>query len=674
MAFVLALAAMLAGVLVTYLYDDDQSCAARLCTGAAIGFAMLGLIGFVFASLFGLTPLTVALSGATTVAAPIAALILLTRRQQHSRAQPLVDVAAAIRAAICNMPGLVRLPVRLKRQALAYLAYYTLILLLLSVLFNTAMYTRADGIYTDGHNKSDLPLHIGIITGFVHGENFPPEHPELAGARLTYPFLADFIAAMFMQAGLKSIRTALLLENLVLALALVGVLHRWALKLTGDRVAALVAPLLIFFSGGLGWVVFLRDWLNGESSIFEMLGNLPHDYTIYINNLVWSNTLTTLLLTQRSLLLGLPLFLIVWTLWWQACGEAASAVPQHNHQQRGPEAVEAAAMRRMIAAGAIAGLLPLAHAHSFVVLIGMGAWLALLFRRCRLWAVFFAVALLLALPQIWWVTRGSSMKAESFIGWHLGWDNTEDNFIKFWFKNLGLFIPLLLTAVAWRGRKPVVPHRLLLFSLPFILCFIIPNMLKLAPRIWDNYKVLFYWYVAAAPLVALLLARLWRGTLAYRTASALLFITLTFAGSLSVWRVVTRAGESKVFDIGGIEFANLIGSNTRSQALILHAPIYNHPVLLSGRRSLLGDPWHLWSHGLGYADREAALKRIYVGAPDADALLAEYKVEYVVIGSLEREVLERESVFVNERYFERYPKTVEAGGYRLYKIIPVVQP
>jgi hypothetical protein len=56
----------------------------------------------------------------------------------------------------------------------------------------------------------------------------------------------------------------------------------------------------------------------------------------------------------------------------------------------------------------------------------------------------------------------------------------------------------------------LVPKRLLLFYLPFTLCFIIPNFLKMAPWIWDNIKVLYYWWLASAPLVALLLARLWR--------------------------------------------------------------------------------------------------------------------------------------------------------------------
>src|SRR5205814_5414372 len=68
------------------------------------------------------------------------------------------------------------------------------------------------------------------------------------------------------------------------------------------------------------------------------------------------------------------------------------------------------------------------------------------------------------------------------------------------------------------------------------------NMLKLAPWIWDNVKILFYWWIASAPLVALLLARLWNGSMAHRVSAAVLFVLLTLAGGLDVFALVTRQG------------------------------------------------------------------------------------------------------------------------------------
>ena len=319
----------------------------------------------------------------------------------------------------------------------------------------------------------------------------------------------------------------------------------------------------------------------------------------------------------------------------------------------------------MVAAGAVAGLMPLAHAHSFAVLLGMAGCLALLFwRQWRLWAIFCAVAMAIAAPQLWWITRGSLMQSERFIGWAWGWDKGDQNFLWFWLMNTGLFIPLLLAALLWRGARPVVPRRLVLFALPCALCCIIPTVMRLAPWVWDNIKVMIYWYVASAPLVALLLARLWRAeAIFWRVAAVALLVSLILAGSLDLWRVAARTQDLRTFDADSIEFGELIRRETEPRALILHAPTYNHPVLLTGRRSLMGYPGHLWSHGFNYAAREADIKRIYAGGPDAEDLMKRYGVEYVMIGPTERGEMP-----LNERFFERYPLVGDTGVYRLYKI------
>jgi hypothetical protein len=317
----------------------------------------------------------------------------------------------------------------------------------------------------------------------------------------------------------------------------------------------------------------------------------------------------------------------------------------------------------MIGAGVVAGLLPLVHAHSFVVLMLVGGCLALLFPRWRLWFIFFAVTLLIAAPQMWWATRESAAQAGSFFGWQFGWDRGEQNAVWFWFKNTGLFIPLLVAAMLWRGRAPVVSKRLLLFYLPFTLLFVISNAGKISPWIWDNIKVLYYWYVASVPLVALLCARLWRLHVATRVAAVVLLLVLTLAGALDVWRVVSEASEQREFDRAGVAFAEVVKSETAPRSLILHAPTYNHPVYLTGRRALMGYAGHLWSQGIDYAAREAELRRMYAGAPDAESLIAKYGIEYAVVSPLERS-----AVAVNEQFFRRFTKVGETGGYSLYKI------
>jgi hypothetical protein len=201
-----------------------------------------------------------------------------------------------------------------------------------------------------------------------------------------------------------------------------------------------------------------------------------------------------------------------------------------------------------------------------------------------------------------------------------------------------------------------------MFYAPFAFCFVIPNLTKLAPWIWDNIKVLFWWYTASVPLVAWLLARGLRQRSFWRWLSAGALAALVLAGALDVLGVVTGTGEYQEFDSGGVAMAQAISGKAGARTVVLHAPVYNSPVFLTGRRSLLGYPGWMWSRGLDYSERQADILRIYAGALDAEALLRRYQVEYVLIGPAETSSLK-----VNQPFWSSYSKTAEIGEYRLYK-------
>lgn len=699
-AFLLALAAIAGATVLTYLYDREANIWARLCAGVCLGFAALGLVGFVSASASGMGPAALALAGAVC-ASP---LLLLLRGGR--RALLLKD----LREGLSVSAGAV--------------VFYAAAALLFWLVYSRAMYQTSEGIFTGvDTNLGDMPFHLAVITGFVHGENFPPQHPEFAGVRLTYPFVVDFVSAMFVRAG-ASLEGALFWPNFAMIMALVGLLHRWALKQTRERTAALIVPALVLLSGGFGWLVFLREAASSGQGVFAMLGALPHDYTRAYPGFEWGNAVTALFVTQRSILLGVAVALVVWTLWWQASEGPAGSVEEGAAEVEGRRAgkrkakgkgrqvappkgavedEEAAAdgsyafllapfaLRQMLAAGVVAGLLPLVHAHSFAVMMLMGACMAVaqgaavLFSKSeearteapawkRVWAVwrpwllFAVVASVLALPQMFYATRDSAVRAEEFFGWEFGWAHGQTNVVWFWIKNTAVFIPLLVVALVWRGAG--VSRRLLFFYLPFLLCFVVPNVYRLAPWVWDNIKILLYWWIASAPLLALVLVRLWRRGGAWRVAAVGLLLMQTAAGGLDVWRAASGAVERRSFERDGVAFAEVVKQQTDPRSLILHAPTYNDPVYLTGRRTFLGYPGHVWSHGIDYARREAALVRIYTGSADAPALIERAGIEYVVVGPLEREEMNQRHLTLNDSFFARYRKVGEAGAYRLYKTKP----
>lgn len=688
------------GTLATYAYDDVGNFPARLCTGACTGIAALGLIGFIVASFLGLTPLAILLT-LVVLAAP---LVLL--KNSHRRVVVQQDVMKAWRRVRECISHPSRIP-------LGYTIFYAIVAVILWRAFQRAMIDLPEGIYTGVlNNFGDLPFHISVITSFAYGNNFLPEDPTYAGVRFTYPFLTDFVSAIFLRCG-ADLRQSMFIENFVLALAFVGVLHRWALELVRDRLAAMLTPVLVFLNGGFGWILL---WpAMQKHSTAELLRSLPVSFTVIPETTWrWGNAVSALLIPQRGFLLGLPLAVIVFTQWWLATGDTENGghgdaakenkpekskkktkkrgVAKQGRSRRVSELLDlrVSSLHRMIAAGIIAGLLPLVHAHSFVVVMVVGACIALLQQRWRDWITFFIVASLIALPQMWWSTHNSAVNSSAFFAYEFGWDSAKEIFFNFklgsqtlqtmprlrttlerlpdvvwfWLKNAGLFLPLTIAALLWRGeKKRLVSRRLLLFLLPFSLCFIIPNVLKLAPWIWDNIKVLFYWWVASAPLVAILLARLWRKGPALRFLALVLFGCIALAGALDVGAIVLRSNKFQVFDSSGVGFAELVKEKTEPRALIIHAPVHNHPVFLTGRRSLMGYPGHIWTHGLDYTQRESEIRRIYAGGSDAPLLLNKYGVQYAVVGPHERDLLT-----VNDQFFSRFQVIGEVGGYRLYKI------
>jgi hypothetical protein len=749
----LALFVTASGTVTTYLYDEGASLGARLCAGACIGLAALGLVGFEIASFLGLTPLAIALT-VLVLAIPFVTLRDATRRRAVE--DDLSSASDCLRRWLLHPSG----------ALFGYVLFYAAISIVLWQVFSRAMIEEPDGIYTGVlNNFGDLPFHLSVITSFAYGNNFPPEDPTYAGVSFTYPFLTDFVSAIFVRCG-ADLRQSIFIENFILAVSFVGLLHRWTLEMVRDRLAAVITPLLVFLSGGFGWVLLWEAAKQYDEGLSAMLTSIPNSLTIIPDTTWrWGNAISTLLVPQRGILLGLPIAVIVFTQWWKATedrstrerGDAEKGKGPENHGKSAKKAtrrkekgsrlaasprVRLSSLPRMIAAGLVAGLLPLTHAHTFIVVMAVGgclalglhwrAWLAVavtllllivmggagfpvlgspsgkvvllaaatglaiaewfLLPRAerKLWYPFFLAALTIALPQIWWSTHASAVNSSSFFAFEFGWDSGNEAFFGwklpaseflqtmprlhlilergpdvawFWLKNTGLFIPLIVAAILWRGPKRLISRQLLSFYLPFTLCFVVPNLVKMAPWVWDNIKILFYWWLASAPIVALLLARLWHQRGLRRILAVVLFVCVTLAGAVDVATIVLRHAKYQIFDRSGIQFAEIVKRETEPQARIVHAPVHTHPVFLTGRRSLMGYPGHIWTHGLDYRQREADINRIYAGGPDASDLLGKYDIKYAVVGPHERNLGS-----VNDQFFSRFTKVGEAGGYRLYKI------
>src|SRR6185295_14468938 len=254
-SLLLVLLVTFSGTVATYLYDENASLAARLCAGAAIGLAALGLIGFVVASLVGLTVLAVLFS-AVICCSPLA---LLTDGTIMGRLRKDIDAASMATR---------RLFTKADTTSIGYFLFYTVVAVVLWKVFSRAVIEDSTGLSTGLlNNFGDLPFHLSVITSFAFGNNFPPEDPTYAGVRFTYPFISDFVSAVFVRCG-ADLRESMFIENYILGLAFVGLIHRWALVMLRDKLAALITPLIVLLNGGMGWTLLFSKASTNEGGLF----------------------------------------------------------------------------------------------------------------------------------------------------------------------------------------------------------------------------------------------------------------------------------------------------------------------------------------------------------------------------------------------------------------------
>ena len=235
------------GFALTFLYEKEDSFLARIAAGNIVGSAVFGTASFLLACFFGLSTVTVAIALIITILP-----VLLFRKNDFQRRFEKNWHTVKSRLYGADSSGFRRF------------VYYAFIFIILWFFFERAMIVTDQGIFTGGsQNLGDLPFHLGAIFSFTEGGNFPPQNPSFAGAKFTYPFLADFITACFMKFG-AGVREAMLLQNATLGFSLVVLLEKFTFKLTNNKLAGKIAPLLLLFSGGLGFVWFFRDYWQGS--------------------------------------------------------------------------------------------------------------------------------------------------------------------------------------------------------------------------------------------------------------------------------------------------------------------------------------------------------------------------------------------------------------------------
>jgi hypothetical protein len=298
-AIAMTLVAVAGGTIVTYAYDEDAPLVSRLAYGAATGLVAAAAIGFILANLIG-SELAAILS-TVVVAVPLLALAL---------PGPRARVAADLRATAGALVAARREPSLSTIGRIVYLVALTGLLLLV---FGQVIVEHDAGLATGYvNNLGDMPFHVGVTSSFAYGQNFHRRtQRSLAPGS---PILSVRLPDGHVRGGGRVAEGGVPGRNVTLGFALVGVLYQFTRTLTADRLAGFIAPILVLFSGGLGWLQLIGGargrWRRRRAA--GCIDPRLHDQSG--GTAALGNAITTLLVTQRSLLMGLPIALLAFIL------------------------------------------------------------------------------------------------------------------------------------------------------------------------------------------------------------------------------------------------------------------------------------------------------------------------------------------------------------------------
>ena len=148
------------------------------------------------------------------------------------------------------------------------------------------------------------------------------------------------------------------------------------------------------------------------------------------------------------------------------------------------------------------------------------------------------------------------------------------------------------------------------FVLPAAGIFLFAIFVKTAPWGWDNTKLIVWAYFICLPFLWDLIAR-WPWPV--QIATCLVLFTSGFVS------LVAGMSGCAGFDIEDRTEVAAVGNAVHSLPItdrFAAFPTFNHPLLLNGRKLVLGYGGHLWTQGFDYAQVEQQLKALMLGTPD----------------------------------------------------------
>ena len=298
-------------------------------------------------------------------------------------------------------------------------------------------------------------------------------------------------------------------------------------------------------------------------------------------------------------------------------------------------------------AGAVTGLLPLVHAHSFVGIGLIAAVYCILHPaelfdfsssgHFNLWLAFGLPIILLSAPQmpsyLHRILYGES-EGEAFIRLTALWRNSpwisqapsflpDLNFFILWWKALNFLFPLSFIGIFFLNS---VQRKL---YLAFIFVFFVGNFVMFQPWDKDNNKIFVIWLMLSCFVAVNALFKLFGKYRITRIVIPILFIAMIFSGTVMCIRETRLWWE--FMDKDDVHFAESIKLNTAHDSIWITNDDHIHPVSnLAGRSVVFGFAGWVHSHGYPNLWERQDEQKIFLRHPQRNVeFLKKHNISYL---------------------------------------------
>lgn len=468
----------------------------------------------------------------------------------------------------------------------------------------------SDTFWVARHQVGDFGLHLSLIRSISWGANWPMELPFYPGRPLAYHYGFDFPAGLLERTGVRLDVAINFLSVISLVALFYGIYMLGRSLFRFSRAAAWIATMLSIAGGGFAALMaFMRS--VSVATFLRDAWFLP-DY-IYKGPFDGSNILTfftpNVLLNQRHLIMALAMH--IWIFYFLM-----------KHQTEGKTAVWQTTLL-----GFILGISLYVHSLLFFASVFVISILCISQKRWKQLAYLLIPSFLIALPHMIEIYRALSTgvgHAWVRFGFLTPEPVTFTKVLTFWWENMGLTALTIPVGLLLANRKERS------FSLPFILLFIIANVIQFSFRPDHNHSLFNLIFIVGNFYTVITLTRMWNHKVIGKVGSVLILILLTGSGFLNLM-AVKNDFRYPIPELTS-PFARWARIHTPPDSIFLSHPDIIDPVTLAGRYTYVGSSYYLSVLGYSYADRVNRAAEFFASSKSSDvARMRNEGIDYILI-------------------------------------------